>query len=239
MAASKNPKSIKSRIDELVSKLGELPAPSPAFIKGKLVAIGVLVEALEEGEVIRDAEEKVTVLEAALEKSNLENSHLQAKLKSLNTEVDGFRAERKKQEEEKKREDIPDIQLQILRDLPTEHAGDGSTLHGICQRTRIPPDEAEIYLDRLENSGFAKRRYFASAAGGRPVAAWYRTIRGNELIFAKRLAGEEQTPQRKYPDLRKLEETMLEMMIGESEGIAEELIHAELEKKMIKSPLRE
>jgi hypothetical protein len=62
--------------------------------------------------------------------------------------------------------------------------------------------------------------------------AWYRTIAGDELVLAKRLAGEEEeAPTRKYPDLPILEETILAMMVGENEGVPEELIHESLKRK--------
>jgi hypothetical protein len=109
-------KSIKQRIDDLVTKLGELPPPSTATIKGNLVNIGLSVEALR-GAAIRDAEAKVASLETELENLKIETE-------ALKTEVEAFRAARTKQEKEKEREEIPDIQFEILKALPSQHGGD-------------------------------------------------------------------------------------------------------------------
>jgi hypothetical protein len=217
----KKKQSLTERIAALINRVGEKPEPTFGDIKSELVEWLDLAETLENGSVIRDSEAKVTVLEAALKKTNLENSNLQAELQSLKTEVDRFRAEWKKQEDEKKREDIPDIQLQILRGLPTEHSGDGATLKGICRRAKIPPDEAEIHLNWLEKSRFAERRYFAIGGGESRIAAWYRTIRGNELILAKRLAGEEEPAKRnarKHLELSQMETTVL-LTVAKQEGM--------------------
>ena len=227
--AKKKKQSLTQRIAALINRVGEKPEPSFGDIKSELVECLGLAETLENDAVIRDLEEQVTVLEAALEKSNLENSNLQTELQSLKTEVDGFRAERKKKEEERRRKEMPEIQFKILQRLPSENEGDGQTLKAISRRANIEALEAEIHLHWLEKSGFAKRRYFASADDSR-IAAWYRTAPGNELILAKRLAGEEQTSQRKYPDLPNIEEGMLAMMIGEKEGVREESIHESLER---------
>jgi len=180
-------KSLKKRIDDLVDALGRADKPSVADIRSELVSLGALVQELEDGQALSEKEDAITALE-------LQNENLKVELQAANTELEAFRAEWKKQEDEKKREDIPDIQLQILRGLPTKRTGDGATLRGICRRTKIPPDEAEIHLNRLEKSGFAEQRYFATAGGD---SAWYRTIRGNEFILAKRLAGR-RTSQAKH-----------------------------------------
>jgi hypothetical protein len=121
--AKKKKQSLSERIAALINRVGEKPEPTFGDIKSELVECLSLAETLENGAVIRNSEAKVKVLEA-------ENSNLQAELQSLKTEVDGFRAERKKQEEKERQKDIPDIQLHILRGLPTEHIGDGATLEG-------------------------------------------------------------------------------------------------------------
>lgn len=215
-------KSIKSRIDELVSKLGELPPPSSGFIKGKLVTIGNMVEALEEGAVVRDAESKIAVLEEEL-------GNLKVELSALQTELEAFRAERKKQEEEKKRQEMPEIQFKILQGLPTEHVGDGATLKGISQRSNIPPDESAVHLNRLVKVGFAQHRTHRLGAGD--IVAWYRTIKGDELVLAKRLAGEEEPEEkrRKHADLSKPEEIALLMTARDNgEGATEPEIAQQL-----------
>jgi hypothetical protein len=206
-------KSLKKRIDDLVDALGRAKKPSFAEIRSELVSLGALAQEMEDGQALSEKEAAIAALEA-------ENENLKIELQTANAELKTFRAEWKKQEEEKKREDIPDIQLQILRGLPTEHMGDGATLKGICQRTKIPPDEAEVHLDRLEKSGFAKRRYFVIAGDSR-IAAWHRTIPGNELILARRLAGEEEPTQqdaREHPELSQME-TIVLLKVARREGM--------------------
>jgi len=201
-------KSIKKRIDELVTKLGELPPPSIATIKGNLVNIGGLVEALEEGAAVRDAEAKAETLQS-------ENANLKVELQALKTEVERFREDRKKQEE--KERDIPEIQFQILKRLPSEHGGEWLAIDLIALVFNIPVDETEIHLDRLEKAGFAVRRQYLSGQ-----VVWHRSMKGNELVLAKRLAGkdtEEQKPKRKpHPDLSHAEQIILSI-VAKAKGL--------------------
>jgi len=222
--AKKKDQSLTDRIAALINRVGEKPAPGMDVIKSALVPCLSLAESLEEGAAIRDAEAQITVLETALEKSNAEIGKLEGELQSLNTEVQAFRAERQKQEEEKKREEMPDIQFEILQRLPTEHAGDGATLRGICRRSGIPPDEAEVHLDRLEKAGFTKRRsVYAHDAGY--ITTWYRTIPGNELVLAKRLAGEEHegTQEEDTPELTQMEQLVL-LAVSEGNRVPKKIV---------------
>lgn len=203
MAKKKN-QSLTERIAALINRVGEKPEPTFGDIKSELVEYLGLAETLEEGAVIRDAEAKISALETALDESNTELGKLKIETEALKSEVETFRAERQKQEE------MPDIQFEILQRLPTEHAGDGATLRGICRRSGIPPDEAEVHLDRLEKAGFTKRRsVYAHDAGY--ITTWYRTIPGNELVLAKRMAGEkdEGTQEEDTPELTQMEQLVL------------------------------
>jgi DNA-binding transcriptional ArsR family regulator len=214
--ASMPTKSLKSRIDKLINSLGGTDKPGLPEIRSELVTFAQLAEALEDNQATREAEAKIAVLEAALEKSNAENSNLKIKLQTANAEIQRFRAERKKQEE--KEREIPPIQFQILKRVPNEHGG-GSWLgiNEISRAVNIPPDEAEIHVDRLEKAGLVTRRYNAYDA-----LVWHRSMPGNELVLAKRLAGEEEEQETyKYPDLPKIQHDALLMIVGEDEGINE------------------
>src|SRR5437879_3645891 len=146
-------KSLKKRIDDLVNELGGSQPPSNADVRGKLVELGLSVEALEEGAAIRDAEAKAAVLET-------ENSNLKVELSELQTEVKAFRAERKQQEEEERQKDIPDIQLQILTELPSYHGGSWRRMDEIRRAVGgILADEASIHLDRLEKAKLVERGF--------------------------------------------------------------------------------
>jgi hypothetical protein len=218
------PKSLKARIDALFNALGGTHKPSTAKIRSELSTFASLAEALEDNQVTLEAEAKIAVLEAALEKSNTENANLKAKLQTSNTEIKRFRAEQA--EREKKERDIPPEQFRILSALPSEHGGSWLRIDEVAHAVQMRLDETEIHLDRLKKAGLAVSRYNAFDA-----LIWHRTIPGSEYVLAKRLAGEEQTLPRKYPDLPNIEESMLAMMTGESEGVAEELIHNSLERK--------
>ena len=136
-------KSLKKRIDALVDALGGAQKPTLAEIRSDLVSLGTLAQELEDGQALAEKEAPIAALKQ-------QNENLKVELQMANTELDTFRAERKKQEEEKKREEMPEIQFEILQGLPTEHMGDGATLQGICRRTGIPPDEGEVHLHRRQ-----------------------------------------------------------------------------------------
>jgi len=207
-------KSLKSQIETLANSLGESDKPTLADIRSQLFKFASLAEALENNEPVREAEAKITALEAAPEQKNAEVGDLKIKLQTANAEIKTFRADEKKQKE--KDREIPPIQFKILARLPKEDGG-GSWLRidEIARSLNIPPDEAEVHLNKLERAGLGTQRH----------NVWHRSMSGNELVLAKRLAGEEQTPARKYPELPDIEERMLAVMIGESEGVGEEYIH--------------
>ena len=219
----KRTKSITERINDLVYKLDAVPPPEPHFIKGRLSQISELVEALEQGKVIREAEAKIAVLEKQKRKFKAENENLKVELQAAKTEIQRFRAEQK--EREKKDKDIPDIQFKILKDLPTEHMGDGATLKGVSRRAKIRPDDAEVHLARLVKAGLADFRQHHLTGG--VFTAWYRTIPGSELVLAKRLASEEQEEEEEYtqpqPDLLQGERIVLSI-VAEGDGMTPEQI---------------
>jgi DNA-binding transcriptional ArsR family regulator len=215
-------KSLKKRIDDITNALGGTKKPTLVEIRSELFSIGTLVEALEEGQAMAEKEAQIAVLEAALEKSNLENAELQAELQTANTGLDAFRAERKKQEEKKRRQDIPEIQFKILRRLPTENVGGGwLSIFNVSRSLKIPPEEVEIHLNGLQNAGLVTRR--EDGGMGQPV--WHRSIKGSQLVLARRLAGEEETPVTQYADLPAIEEAILALILREGDGIEEQNIH--------------
>jgi len=157
--AKKKKQSLAERIAALINWVGEKPEPTFGDIKSELVECLGLSETLENGALIRDAENKVTVLEAALEKSNLENSNLQAELQSLKTEVDGFRAERKKQEEKTQRKypDLPPLEEAILWMLIGEDEGVNERfVHSELERqhVKISLEKVKLILEK-KLEGFA------------------------------------------------------------------------------------
>ncbi len=204
MAKKKKSQSLTERINGLANAIGAKAPPDLGTIKGELIQLGVLVEALEEGAIIGDAETKIESLEAELE--------------NLKTEVEAFRAERKKQEQEKKREDIPDIQSEILKRLPSQSEG-WLKIDEISQTVGIPIDETEVHLYRLRKAGLAIGR----TTYGRSL--WRRTIRGSEMVVAKRLAGEEDEKKAyKHADLPKEQHEALAMIGSDPEGANENAI---------------
>jgi DNA-binding MarR family transcriptional regulator len=221
--AMATPKSLKARIEALFNALGGAHKPSNAKIRSELSTFASLAETLENDQATAKKEAKIAALKA-------ENENLKVELQTANGEIKRFQAERKKQEE--KERDIPPIQFQILSWLPSEHGGEWQRVDEIASAVGIKVDETEIHLDRLKKADLAESRYNAFDA-----LIWHRTMRGNEYVLAKRLAGEEQTLPRKYPDLPIIEESMLAMMVGESEGVREELIHDSIRRKGMKITL--
>jgi len=83
-------KSLKSRIDKLINSLGGTDKPGLAEIRSELFTFARLAEALEDNQATREAEAKIAVLEAALEKSNAENSNLKSSCKRRTPRYRGF-----------------------------------------------------------------------------------------------------------------------------------------------------
>lgn len=218
-------KSLKSRIDKLINSLGGTDKPGLAEIRSELFTFARLAEALEDNQATREAEAKIAVLEAALEKSNAENSNLKIKLQTANADTEvSCRAEKARRE----RAGDTANSIQILQRLPSEHGGrNWLGIDEISRAVNIPPDEAEIHIDRLEKAGLATRRYNAYDA-----LVWHRAMPGNELVLAKRLAGEEEQKAYKYADLPKIQHDSLLMMVGEDEGINEREIAKRLGKNL-------
>lgn len=166
--------------------------------------------------------------------ANLEEEHmkLQKAHSGLDTQLSA-QANAQRREKQKKKRKIPPIQFEILNRLPTESEGNWPRIDEIARAVGIPVDETESHFDRLEESGLIERRYNAFDA-----LIWHRTKRGNRFVLAMRLAGVEEAPKRKYPDLPDIEERMLAVMVGEDEGVHEEfIIHNSLQRQGVKITL--
>jgi chromosome segregation ATPase len=177
-------KSLKKRIDELINALGSADKPTYPQIKSRLIRFSALAEQLEEGKAIRKLESKIATLETALEESNEKNLLLDVQIKEANYEIDRFRAE--EEQREKKETELPDIQFEILERLPSQHGGLGLTVPQIWREINgFRLDEIEIHVDKLEKAGLIS--WHMEADGEK---FWRRSMPGNELVVAKRLAGE-------------------------------------------------
>jgi hypothetical protein len=71
---------------------------------------------MEDGQALPEKESAIATLEA-------ENENLKVGLETANTELETFRAERRRQEEDKKRQEMPEIQFKILQRFSTENVG--------------------------------------------------------------------------------------------------------------------
>jgi hypothetical protein len=222
-------KTLKSRIDDLFSALGgpEADRPAPNEIRNELSVFASMAEALENGEATLETEAEIAALDTALEQSNAtleqshaENTNLKATLQTINTEIEALREEKKKREE--KERDIPDIQLKILRSLPSKYGGSTLNMREIARTASVRVDEAEIYVEGLEKLEFAVFEYCEPGGGG-----WRRTAEGNKLVVAKRWAGEEEkeeikTKRSKHGELTHPEEiALLKMAENVNEGAIE------------------
>ena len=179
--AKKRSKSITERVNELVYKLDEvLPPEDGGFIKGKLSQISELVEALEEGSGVREAETKIETLEQQI-------ANLELQLNAANAENDRFKDEEKKKEREDR--DIKGIQSQILQRLGSPSSCEWLNVGEIARALKIPVDEAEVYIEGLDGLGLIFFHPHEPGGGG-----WLRTAKGNRLAVAKRWGGEEEQP---------------------------------------------
>ncbi len=207
-------KSLKKRIDDLIDALGGAEKPTFAKIRSELVSIGTLVEALEDAQALAEKDARIADLEAEFE-------NLKVTLQTANTELETFRAEREKQEEENR--ELPEIQLEILRRLPSKHGGIGLTVPQIWREVNGRLDEIEIHVDKLEKAGLIA--WHMEADGEK---FWRRTMAGNELVVAKRLAGEEDKKAHKHADLPKEQHEALLMIGSDPEGANENSISAKV-----------
>jgi hypothetical protein len=222
-------KTLKSRIDELISSLQEVDRTQ---IKAALVKFARIAEALEDGTATRKTDAKIARLKSALEtsKSNyaaayvaLENScseikDLQSELQTMQAEIAKYQEERAKEEESKR--EIPPIQFEILRRLGSPATCDWLDLGQIARALKIPVDEAELYVDGLGKLGLVFFHPHEPGGGG-----WLRTTEGNKIAVAKRWAGEEgDRTQHKYPDLPGAQHKVLVALGSDLDGLTEETI---------------
>jgi hypothetical protein len=213
--AKKSTKGLKERLDDLANAMGGSQKPSYTDVRSQLFEFSTVAKELENRESIRDAEAKLAALET--EKSALQAAvrNLESHLQTAEAEIKRFREEKKQREADEA--DLPDVQFDILRRLPSENSGIPWTLPEISYMAGVPIDEAEIHIDRLERDRLITRTW------GHSAHVWYRTIAGNKFVLAKRLATEEQKPQKrhKHADLVKDAQEMLLLIARSEEGIKE------------------
>jgi DNA-binding transcriptional ArsR family regulator len=220
-------KSLKNRIDDLFNALGGSEKPAPIEIRSELSELSLMAEALENGEALREAKAKVTVLEAALEKSESETGKLKAELEAANAKIQRFLAEEKKRQD--KERDIPPIQLEILERLSSEQSGQWLVIGEVARAIGRPVDETEVHLKKLRKAGLVDSIYNQFDA-----LVWHRSDAGNELVLAKRLSeGKEEGKQKiyKYAQLPPIQHEALLMMVGKDEGANER----EIAKRVLES----
>ena len=219
MGKKKN-QSLTERIAALINRVGEKPEPTFGYIKSALVDCLGIAETLENGAAVRDAEAKITALEAALEKSDTELGELKGEMQTAKAEIESFRAEQKKREE--KEREIAPIQLKMLRSLPSEYEGKGLNMSQIAYAASVRVDETEVYVNGLKKLGLVIFQHHEPGGG-----SWRRTEEGNKLVVAKRWAGEEEkeeikTKRSKHGELSHPEEiALLTMAKSMNEGATE------------------
>ena len=195
-------KSLKKRIDDLIDALGRAKKPTLAEIRSELVSLGTIAESLEDGQALAEKDARITALETELR-------DLKIALDVATGEIEAFRAEREKQEEEEKKKEIPPAQYKILKWLPSRSGGNRQDVREIARAIKLPVDETEIHIDRL-----AKAHLIEHSFNQYDATVWCRSMSGNELVLAKRLAGEEEAEEPKAQteprhDLVQLEQLVL------------------------------
>jgi hypothetical protein len=176
--AKKNCQSVAERINALINRLADKPAPSFGDLKGELNEILVLAKLLENSTAIRDAEAKIVVLESALEKSDAALEKSNAENVEFKKELEAFREEQKKRDKENS--DLPDQQWELLRILEPKDV-EKMTFPEILAVTSLPADEVALHLGQLKHFGLADFLYNAS-----DQEMWFRTREGNMRVIARR-----------------------------------------------------
>jgi hypothetical protein len=185
-----------------LNALGGAKKPTAIQIRSELVAIGIQVETLENSQTLAEKDARISDLEAELH-------GLEVALNTANSELNRFREEQT--EREKRETEINDTQFEILKRLPSKHGGTGLTMLQMWRETGQLLEELEIHVDWLE------RNTLIDWHVDHGEKHWRRTILGNKLIVAKRLAGEEVTEEQpreryKYPNLPEDEDWIVEFL---------------------------
>jgi DNA-binding MarR family transcriptional regulator len=192
------PKTLTERLEAIINSLGATTLPELPRIKGQLIKLLRSVKLLEGGHATRKKEAKIAALKA-------ENENLKVQLQAVQAQIEQYQSEQAEQDESERA--IPLEQFDILRRLPSKHGGEGLTIPQIRREIGRRLDETEIRVDKLEKSGLIESHF----ADGEQF--WRRTMLGNELVVAKRLAGEEEEGEgqqpRKHPDLSQMEHFVL------------------------------
>ena len=167
-------KRLTKAIEELVNSLDTSPAAEARTLKNPIMALLPLAKALEDGSVIGEAEAQVTSLQEQI-------TNLEAQLEQSNSDVEAFRAaEREKQEEERKKE-LPDAQVELLRILEPERLG-LMKVSEILDSISVREDEAVWHLNKLKELQLADFTHHAIG-----YEMWYRTELGNTEVIARRM----------------------------------------------------
>ena len=212
-------KSLKEGIDALIDALGAAEKPSSAQIRNELVVLALDAKMLEDGKALAQKDARISDLETALKRSDVQLANLKILLEKAGEELEALREEEKKRDEEDS--DLPDVQLQILKSLPSENSGAWWSLSEIAHMARKPIDEAEIHVERLRFDGLIVYHWIGE------TKVWYRTIPGSEIVLSHRLADGDQPAAKayKYGDLPKRLHEALFMIGRNPEGIDEWEVH--------------
>jgi DNA-binding IscR family transcriptional regulator len=219
---AKTPKSLKQRIDDLANAMGGSQKPAYADVRSQLFDFSAAAEELQNGASIREAEEKIARLEEAnealkaeKEEFNAEKEYLKVQLLEAKYEIDRFREEEK--EREKKEQEIDPKQFQILQLLASESECKWLKIAEIARSMKFPIDEAEVYINGLENLGLVIFHPHEPGGGG-----WHRTAEGNKWVVAKRWGDEEEQPNANK-DLGETAQKVL-ILIAREDGLDETAI---------------
>jgi hypothetical protein len=141
-------KTLKSRIDDLVDKLGLSPKPSYVDIRNELMEFGSLAQSLESGESAFELgleneglKANITRLETELENAHTERDGFKAALDAANGAIDQIRAE-----QQAKGDSNTEKQFKILEVLK---GGRQKSVSEIAQEAGISGDKCELLLGDL------------------------------------------------------------------------------------------
>lgn len=227
---------ISTRLQGIFNELELINDPKRDPIKVVLQECISAIASVEANFRFLDLEEDNERLKAELESLKKDSA---AQIQILRSELDALL--KKQAEREQKEAELPEPQMRILWGLPST-SEPAVSLSQLYAQLNMPRDEFDVHFGQLE-----KLRYATTASDGwGGSGAARRTDAGNKYVLAKRMAGEEPPRTKKYANLPEIEEAMLLMMIGEDEGINEEVIHGQLQHsgvqisfEMVKFTLRQ
>jgi len=177
---------LSARLSDLIAKLSGLPkgeaVPNAQYFRGDLTIAFNEAQALEEASSVE--QEKALIAELQAQAKNNDSA-----LKAATLELEAFRAEKKKREEEAKYPELNDEQFLVLRTLDTLN-GKAMTVEEISQRCIMTLSDTNVHLSKMCEDKWVGVQCHND--GSAPT--WHRTTKGDRYFMAKVMEDEATLP---------------------------------------------